>query len=333
VISVIVLNWNGRHLLNGCLFSLRHQTFRDFETILVDNGSTDGSVDYVRSSFPEVRIVALDRNLGFSAGNNRGIMVARGDFIFFLNNDTEVHPDMLEELHRVIEIDPADVGSWAVKMLRWDRRDIIDNCGCAYSAFGAGYQAGSGELNDTYLAQEWVFGASGGAGCHRRSLLDEIGMFDEDFFYNNEDVDLSFRAQLAGYRCHFVPKAIVYHLGSATGGATGDKTIYHIQRNIEWVFAKNMPDRLLWKYVPLHAIYGLAWLAYWAVHGKGRLVFRAKFDALRDWPRVKNKRRHIQSQLCVDLHDLDALIDKKRVLQWWRLLAVSTYLKRLRAVV
>jgi len=160
-------------------------------------------------------------------------MVAQGDYIFFLNNDTEVHPAMLEELWKAIHANSHEVGFWTIKMLGWGRRDVVDNCGCGYSAFGAGYQIGVGEPDESSSGRKMVFGASGGAGCYQKSVLDDIGLFDEDFFYNNEDADLSFRAQLAGYQCHFVPRAKTYHRGSATSGATSDQTIYHIQRNSE----------------------------------------------------------------------------------------------------
>ena len=317
-ISVIVVNWNGRDLLGDCLSTLRQQTFRDFEVILIDNGSTDESVALIRREFPEVQLITLDINLGFCGGNNRGFRAAQGDFIFFLNNDTKAHPAILERLYKVIERDPERVGSWAVKMLRWEQSDRIDNCGCGYSSFGGGYQIGTGELDRPFQKSRWVFGPSGGAGCYRRTVLEDIGLFDEDFFYNNEDVDLNFRAQLAGYQCHFVPEAIIYHRGSATGGATSDNTIYHIQRNKEWVFFKNMPSSLLWKYLLFHCLYSFGWILYWTMKGKGKVVLRAKWDALYGWRTVWNKRCQIQSRRRACLHYLDSIIDRRRVSRLWR---------------
>lgn len=329
IFSVIVLNWNGRHLLTDCLSSLRQQSFQNFETILVDNGSTDDSVEFVEKEFPEIRLVKLNLNLGYAAGNNRGVHEARGKYIFFLNNDTEVDPFMFEELYKMTLQDPPEVGSWAVKMLNWDNRNMIDNLGCGYSAFGTGYQIDAGNLDTkTSTELDWVFGTSGGAGCYRRSVLDEIGLFDEDFFYNNEDVDLSFRAQLSGYRSHYVPRAKVYHRGSATGGATSDKTIYHIQRNKEWVFFKNMPLPLLLKYLPFHFIYSLAWIVYWIIKGKAKPVIRAKWDALCEWQIISKKRRRIQMIRKVDLHYLDKMIDKRRIFQIWRSHTLASFFKQ-----
>ena len=318
-ISVIVLNWNGRHLLGDCLTSLRQQTFRDFEVIVVDNGSTDGSGVFVKDKFPEVRLVELDRNLGFATGNNRGVMVAQGEYVFFLNNDTESQPDMLAALHRAIQSDSLEVGAWTAKMLHWNDRAVIDNCGCGYSAFGTGFPIGSGEPDGIEFAQSThVFGASGGAGCYRRYVLDEIGLFDDDFFYNNEDVDLSFRQQLAGYRCRYVPDAVVYHRGSATGGAASDRTIYHIHRNKEWVYFKNMPTPLLWKYLMPHLMYAAGWIVYWVFHGKARVILRAKLDAIRGWRSVASKRQQIQNCRRSNWRYIDSLIDKRRAFFIWR---------------
>jgi GT2 family glycosyltransferase len=316
-ISVIVLNWNGQHLLEPCLQSLRWQTGQDVEVIVVDNGSTDGSPAFVRSRFPDVRLVELTENVGFAAGNNRGVEVARGENILFLNNDTEVHPEMVSALLRAIETAPPEVGAWAVRMMRWDNRRVIDNCGCGYSAFGSGFTLNAGKPEADGIAEtDALFGPSGGAGCYRKAVLDDIGLFDEEFFYNNEDVDLSFRHQLAGYRCVFVPDAVVYHRGSATGGASSDLTVYHIQRNKEWVYFKNMPTRLLWKYLPLHLVYGLAWIAYWSSRGKAGVVLRAKWDALRGWRSVRGKRRDIQSARRRSWQEIEALIDRCHVLGW-----------------
>lgn len=309
LLSVIVLNWNGRHLLEDCLRSLSQQQFRDFETIVVDNGSVDGSVDFVTREYPEVRVVALDSNLGFCGGNNQGLPAVRGQYVLFLNNDTEVAPSALGELCRWITADPPEVGSWSMQLLRWDHRDIIDTCGIGYTTFGASYQIGSTQrADDASTASRWTFGASGGAGCFRRTVLEDIGAFDDDFFYSNEDVDLAFRAQLAGYRCRYIPTAVVYHRGSATAGATSDRTIYHIQRNLEWVFFKNMPTKLLWKYLPLHLAYLLGWVMFWSLKGKGKVVLRAKWDALRAWQTVRAKRRQIQSQRRVPVEYIESLI-------------------------
>ncbi len=317
--SVIVLNWNGAQFLRDCLGSLRGQTFQDFETILVDNGSSDGSIALASSEFPEVQVIALKANLGFCSGNNKGIRAAKGDFIMLLNNDTFVDCDMLSELHESIQASTTDVGSWATRMLRMDRHELVDNCGCGYSAFGTGFGIGAGDHKSRHESAKDVFCPSGGAGCYRRSVLDEVGFLDDDFFFNNEDVDLGFRIQLAGYTCRYVPSAIVYHYGSATGGVDSDMVVYHILRNKEWVFFKNMPSWMLLKYSPQHIAYSFAWVAYWTTRGKGKVAWRAKWDASRAWRQIWRKRKAIQSQRRIDLRSLDRMIDKRRILSAQRI--------------
>ena len=195
-ISVIVVNWNGRRLLEDCLAALRRQTLRDFETILVDNGSQDSSVDYVASQFPEVKLIQLQENRGFTGGNIAGYEHANGELVVLLNNDTEAHPEWLEEISRASRAYPG-AGSFACKMLYFDDRERIENCG--FEVDGAGTTVDRGR--DRPDGPEWsqpqtIFGACGGALAYRRSMLEHIGFLDPDFFMIYEDVDLSFRAQL-----------------------------------------------------------------------------------------------------------------------------------------
>ncbi len=215
-ISVLIVNWNGRHFLNECLGALRRQTFRDFETILVDNASTDGSSDYVRSCFPEVRLVQLDENVGFASGNIAGYDQACGQLIALLNNDTEADPNWLEELKRASRDFPK-VSTFACKMLHFDQRDRIENCGFGLTAAGLAVDLGRDEADGPdWVDPRPIFGACGGAVAYRRSMLEDVGFFDPDFFMNYEDVDLAFRAQLRGYACTLIPTAIVYHRYGAT---------------------------------------------------------------------------------------------------------------------
>jgi GT2 family glycosyltransferase len=309
--SIIVLNWNGSRLLRDCLASLQKQTFRNFEVVVVDNGSVDDSCELVRSKFQESRLLALKENLGFAAGNNQGFSASTGSFILFLNNDTEADPGMLQAIYDAIQKDTSRVAAWALTMLCWDDRTKIDNCGCAYTAFGSGLQIGHAEKYEPARdGTKLIFGASGGGGCYRRAVLDEIGLFDEDFFYNNEDVDLNFRMQLAGYSCRYVPDAIVYHRGSATAGIRTDRTIYHILRNKEWVFYKNMPYQLLIKYLIPHFFYNICWLVFWTLHGKGVIAFRAYLHAALQWRSVLQKRKLVQMCRRSDWRYIDHLIIK-----------------------
>lgn len=294
-ISVIVLNWNGKIFLEECFGALQKQSFRDFETILVDNGSSDGSVNFVKQNFPGIKILALPKNVGFARGNNEGIKVACGEYIALLNNDTKVSPDWLKELYRGITSDPK-IGFCASKMIFYSNRGRIDTAGDGYSRCGAPFKRGCRENTDKYAVKEKVFGACAGAALYRKSMLDDIGLLDEDFFLGFEDSDLSFRAQLAGYECLYVPKAIVLHEGSATIGKASTAQVYYGQRNLEYVFFKNMPAALMGKYFLSHLVYNFAAFVYFAIKGRGWDFLKAKSAFLLNVGKVMEKRKIIQKK-------------------------------------
>jgi GT2 family glycosyltransferase len=312
-ISVVVLNWNGQALLATSLASLQVQTFDDFEVILVDNGSADGSPEWTRAHFPWVKVVTLDRNYGFCEGNNRGIAAASGRYVVLLNNDAEAHPDFLKALFEAVETHP-EVGLCASRMLRYEDRSRVDSCGIGLLPFGGGYPIGAGKVNSSDFDRPcYVFGACAGAVLYRRSMLDQIGAFDKDFFSHIEDVDLSWRAQHAGYRCLYVPGAIVYHMGGATSRRVSEQVLYRIQRNLTWTYLKNMPSTLLIGLSPLHAAYSLYWLLRAARQGQAVTVWKAKRDALYGWPSLKEKRRLVQASRRLSMLSLLKLIDWCRV--------------------
>jgi GT2 family glycosyltransferase len=292
--SVIVLNWNGRHHLRACLESLRRQTYSDFEVILVDNGSTDGSAEYVRHEFPWVRLHALERNLMFCAGNNAGIRNSLGRYVVLLNNDTEVEIDWLFELVAAAEANP-EAGSFASRMLIFDDRQVLDSAGNEYAASGAAAKRGHLSRADGFDKPAQVFGACAGAALYRRAMLDDIGLLDEDITMVFEDVDIGFRAQLAGYGCLYVPTARAYHKVNASIGTFSRDYVYYGQRNIEFVFFKNMPARLLLRHLPGHILYNALALAFFASRWSLGAYLNAKIDAVFALPRILRKRRRIQS--------------------------------------
>ena len=297
--SVIVVNWNGKHFLETCLLALRRQTFRDFETFLVDNGSEDGSVEYVREHFPDVSVLPLGRNLGFAAANNAGYEQARGELIVLLNNDTEADPHWLEEIHKASQKFPA-AESFASKMLYFDDRNRIDNCGFWISLAGLSQEFGRNELDGAAWADfRWVFGASAGACGYCRRMLRDIGLFDPDFFMTYEDLDLSFRAQLRGYKCIFVPRAIVYHRYRATMNNFPACQVFYSQRNIECVYVKNMPLGLILRSAPERFLYELGSAVYFSRKHAGLAFLQAKGSAIRQLPALLRKRREIQKRKSV----------------------------------
>ncbi|MBK6328339.1 MAG: glycosyltransferase family 2 protein [Chloroflexi bacterium] len=264
-ISIIIPHLNGRHHLDDCLQSLRRQTWRDFEALLVDNGSTDGTQAYVAENYPEVRLVQLPENRGFTGACNAGWQAAQGEIIILLNNDTEADPRWLAEVMAAFDRHPR-AGSIASKMLLFDRRDHLHTAGDFYRVDGIPgnrgvWQADMGQFDQ----EEMVFSACGGSSAYRRALLDEIGFLDDDFFFSCEDVDVGWRANLAGWEVWYAPTAVIYHKLKATGGAvTGS---YYDGRNFLYLIWKNYPASLL--------------------RQNGRLIARAQLnitkEALQNW--------------------------------------------------
>jgi GT2 family glycosyltransferase len=240
--SVVILNWNGRHLLEECLPAIRSQTFRDFEMIVVDNGSTDGSVDWVKERWAEtVSTVALSSNLGFAGGNNAGIRLARGRYVILLNNDTAVDPGWLAALADAVRRHP-DAGMFTPKILNYYRRDEIDNTGHLIYPDGMARGRHRLEKDDGRFDEEGeTLWPSGCAGVYKKEMLDEIGLLDDAFFAYGEDVDLGLRARWAGWWCFYVPTAVVYHKYSATTGAYSPTKVFLVERNRLWILLKNFP--------------------------------------------------------------------------------------------
>jgi GT2 family glycosyltransferase len=309
MVRVIVLNWNGRSWLGGCLTALRRQDFRPFEIVLVDNGSTDGSVDFVREHFSECRVIALSENVGFSAGNNAGARDATVPYLAFLNNDTQADQGWLTALVDAAERE-ATVGLVTSHIVFMDRPDIVDSAGDGYLRCGGGFKHRHGQPVDGDHGSREVFGACGAAFLIRRELFQALGGFDEDLFMVYEDVDLSYRARLLGARCVYEHGARVRHAGSASLGRMSTIAVYHGQRNLEWTWIKNSPRSLLLRSMPAHVLYDLAGLVTYA--GAGRLGpwWHAKIAAVRGLPALWRKRREVQRTAIADPEALWTIMDR-----------------------
>jgi len=289
-ISVVVVNFNGKRFLDDCLNSLYVQTYKDYEVIVVDNASRDGSVEHIRSCFPWARIVENKVNLGSTGGNNSGIREAEGEFIVTLNNDTRLEKDFLERLAGPMS-DPG-IGMCGSKMVYPNGK--INSTGLCLSRSGASWDRGASEEDlGQYDRQEEIFGACAGAALYRRKMLDEIGLFDEDFFIFMEDIDLTLRARCAGWRCIYVPGAVAHHLHGATAGVGSDLTVYYGNRNIMWLPAKNYPLPFLITCLPWILGRNLMALVYYTLKGRGRVVMKAKWDGLLGLPKIMAKRKTI----------------------------------------
>jgi GT2 family glycosyltransferase len=288
-ISVVVVNFNGRHYLEGCLRALAAQARPTFEVLLVDNASTDGSADWVAAHFPDVHVLRAPRNLGFAAGNNLGIRAARGDLIATLNNDTEVEPDYLEQLSAPMR--EARVGMCAPLMLEFRRRDRIDSAGIGIDRAGFAWNLKAGKRADRAMAERTVFGACAGAALYRRALLDDIGLFDEEYFGFYEDADLAWRAQLTGWKCVLVPGARVYHVHGGSFRQGSAQKLYLLARNRWWTVLKDYPMPALALNLPLILAADLLALLSALVRYRSLSSLRGRVDALRGLRGALAKRR------------------------------------------
>ena len=247
-ISVVVPSYNGIQYIADCLNSLRDQLLKPDEVILVDDGSTDETASFVERSYPEALVVKLDSNRGFAAAVNEGIRRCTGTYVALLNNDARAAPEWLSELKRALDKDPS-IGSCSSKMLFSDRPDTINSIGIGFTHAGTAFDVGYGQRDgERFERTRPIFGACAGAAMYRRKVFDDIGLFDEDLFMWYEDADLSFRAQLAGYRCLYVAAAVVYHVGGGTASPGDRMHIHYCSRNQILVAVKNLPDPLRFRY-------------------------------------------------------------------------------------
>lgn len=331
LVSIIIVNWNGKALLEACLRSIYSQSSDAFEVVVVDNGSADGSVDAVKRSFPDVVVRENKSNLGFAKSNNIGIEAASKDskYILTLNNDTVLDRSFLGELIEAAEASPEAVGMWAPKILSIEDHTLIDSVG-GLLIYPDGLAKGRGRLEldkGQYDLVVDVFIPSACAGMYRKKMLDQIGGFDDEFFAYCEDTDLGLRARLAGWETRSVPQAVVFHHYSATGGRYTPFKAYLVERNRVWVAVKNLPMPLLikgffytkWRY--LVQVYGI-------ISGKGAgarfaegfsrfelvsILFRAYFDAFLGINGMYKKRLRIQRSRKVSIAEFGRLLRKYRL--------------------
>lgn len=242
--TIIIPNFNGICYLENCLQSLAGERAH---ILVVDNGSTDGSYEMLTDRFPEVEVIRFLNNTGFCKAVNAGIAAASTEYVVFLNNDTVVEPGFIRELEAVMERDTR-IFSGSAKMLSMQEKDKIDDAGDFYCALGWAFANGKGRAESAYRKSYFIFAACGGAAIYRRSVLGQIGMLDENHFAYLEDIDLGYRAQLYGFRNVFVPRARVYHVGSASSGSRYNpfKTRLAAQNSVYLIY-KNMPLlQILW---------------------------------------------------------------------------------------
>jgi len=308
LVSVIIVNWNGERLLDACLRSLLEQTYTNLEIIVVDNGSRDSSVHAIQSRFSTVRVVELPMNVGFTGGSIAGLQSSKGDFIALLNNDTRIENQCVARLVETMLRDQR-LGICVPKLIFEGSTNSLNSAGHGLTTAGVGFDRGVGTSLGGYTAPEFVFGASAAAVLYRRAMLDDVGFFDEDFFIYDEDADLNCRAQLAGWKCRFVPDAVVHHVGHATSGRLSDCHVYYHTRNLEFVWIKNMPAPLMLRYAHHKLAHEVGAFVYLCLrHGRWRPYLSAKWDALRMLPSMIRKRRQVQAKRLVSDTDFRQLL-------------------------
>jgi GT2 family glycosyltransferase len=311
-VAVVIVNWNGDRFIEQCLQSLLAQTVTPFEIILLDNASTDGSLDIVRK-YPNVKLMALDTNTGFARGNNLAITYADPsvEWIALLNPDAFADPNWLKNLLIAANNHPQ-VSAFGCKQINAGNPQILDGEGDAYHLSGLVWRSGYGSSVSTQdKAESPIFSPCAAAALYRRSALLEVRGFDEDYFCYVEDVDLGFRLRLAGHQCLYVPSSIVHHVGSgSTGGQMSDFSVYHGHRNLVWTYVKDMPGFLFWLFLPLHLVLNIGSLVYFALRGQWNVIWRAKRDAFWGLPLAWQKRKQIQKHRKASIWDIWKVLNK-----------------------
>lgn len=329
-ICIVVPNLNGMDSLRACLDSLLAQS-QPHDIIVVENGSVDDSAAFLSANYPTVKVLPQAVNLGFAGGVNVGLRYAiqnHYEAAALFNNDAVAEPDWLRNLVRGLEDEHVGIATGTLMTI--DKLHV-DSTGDLYTTWGLPYPRGRGEApSERYNEQTAVFGASGGASLYRLAMLKQIGLFDEDFFAYYEDIDISFRAQLAGWGVRYVPSAIAYHQIGATSSRMKGFTVYQTIKNYPWLAIKNLPGRFLPVVLPRLALAQCLFIGRAFQRGLGWYAMRGLFVAIVKLPKKLAERRHIQRKKVVSdqyiwsimTHDLPPNARALRQLRsrWWQLI-------------
>ena len=262
-VTIVIPNYNGKHFMEPCLSSLSEQTYKNFHILVVDNASSDGSIEYMEENYPDIELIKLQKNFGFSKAVNIGIQHSRTPYVILLNNDTTVDTRYVEEMVKAIEKSPK-IFSVSSKMIQMYHPELIDSAGDLYTLLGWGVCRGCGRPVSNYQKYDEIFTACAGAAIYRRSVFDEIGYFDENHFAYLEDIDIGYRARIYGYYNMYCPTALVYHVGSGTSGSKYNSfKVKLAARNNLYLNYKNMPAlQLVLNFIPLAIGYFVKYLFF-----------------------------------------------------------------------
>ncbi|MDM8521506.1 glycosyltransferase family 2 protein [Anaerolineales bacterium HSG6] len=306
-VTVVIPIWNSQTWLVGCLEGLRQQSYQNFRMLLIDNGSTDNSAEFIERYYPQVTLIRLPTNLGFAAAVNIGIQHSQTDYIALLNIDTLPHHGWLAALVNRIENSPSNVGAISSKMLLMTDPTRIDDAGDRLSWYGSATKRGHGHVAIDYTNTAEIFSPCAGAALYRQAFFEHVGLFDERFGSYLEDVDLGLRGRLYGYRYLYEPSAQILHHGHSAG-VVGGRYIRLMTRNRLLTMLKNIPTQLLFRH-GWHLLYGQLYFF---------LVYKRPLDSLYGYglflaqlPHLWQTRRTILTERSIPLEQLDRLLSTK----------------------
>ncbi len=310
-VTVIIINWNCKDVLGKCLNHLSNQSLPPNRILVIDNASSDDSLCAVTGN-DQIHILRLDKNLGFAGGNNYAISKCDTHYIALLNPDAYPAPDWLEQLMRAADAHP-EVSAFSSLQLCDGNPDFVDGAGDSYHVSGLVWRdRHQVAISASDHHDRPVFSPCAAAAMYRRQALLEVSGFDDDFFCYVEDVDLGFRLRLAGHQAMLAGKAVVRHVGSvSTGGQRSDFCVYHGHRNLIWAYIKNMPGFLFWLFLPLHLLLNVFSVVYFTAKGQGRVILRAKIDAMKGIMSMWQKRKIIQNKRVASVFEILQILDKR----------------------
>ena len=303
-VTIVIPNYNGKHFMEPCLASLKEQTCQDYKVLVIDNASTDGSLEYMKEHYPKIEVIALDKNYGFSKAVNVGIQHSTTPYVILLNNDTTVDPHYVEEMIKAIERSPR-IFSVSSKMIQMYHPELIDSAGDLYTLLGWGVCRGTGRPVSNYTEADEIFTACAGAAIYRRSAFSKIGYFDENHFAYLEDIDVGYRAKIYGYKNTYCPTALVYHVGSGTSGSKYNSFKVKLSaRNNIYLNYKNMPIlQLILNFFPLFTGYVVKY-AFFIKKGFGKDYKEGIIEGLQTMKaqkKVKFQLRHLTNYIKIEL--------------------------------
>lgn len=303
-VTIVIPNYNGKHFMEPCLASLNEQSYKDFKILVVDNASSDGSIPYMQENYPEIEVIALEKNYGFSKAVNVGIKHSKTPYVILLNNDTTVDPHYVEEMVKAIKKSKR-IFSVSSKMIQMYHPELIDSAGDLYTLVGWGICRGAGRPIENYTEADEIFTSCAGAAIYRRSAFEKIGYFDESHFAYLEDIDVGYRAKIYGYKNTYCPTALVYHVGSGTSGSKYNSFKVKLSaRNNIYLNYKNMPlAQLILNSLPLAAGYFVKYL-FFIKKGFGKDYkdgITEAFKTLKTQKKVPFKLKHLPNYIKIEI--------------------------------